>query len=182
MITASNRASLYQSFYQAALDQKLPSDTILKLLRVHSYDVDFKQKARSGDTFEVFFDADGSSGDEAGELLYTAMTVGGEVRKFYRFRTPDDTIDYYDEHGSSAKKFLMRNPVKGGRFTSGFGTRRHPLLRRIRMHTGATGPRRRAPRSSPPATAPSRWPSATAATATISASATPTVSPPPTAT
>jgi murein DD-endopeptidase MepM/ murein hydrolase activator NlpD len=136
VITASNRASLYQSFYQAALDQKLPSDTILKLLRVHSYDVDFKQKARSGDTFEVFFDADGSSGDEAGELLYTAMTVGGEVRKFYRFRTPDDTIDYYDEHGSSAKKFLMRNPVKGGRFTSGFGTRRHPLLRRIRMHTG----------------------------------------------
>jgi murein DD-endopeptidase MepM/ murein hydrolase activator NlpD len=134
--TASNRATLYQSFYQAALDQKLPSDMILKLLRVHSYDVDFKQKARSGDTFEVFFDGDSTSGDEVGELLYTSMTVGGEARKFYRFRTPDDTIDYYDEHGSSAKKFLMRNPVKGGRFTSGFGNRRHPLLRRIRMHTG----------------------------------------------
>jgi len=136
VITASNRASLYQSFYKAALDQKLPSDTIMNLLRVHSYDVDFKQKVRSGDTFEVFFDGEGASGDEAGELLYTSMTVGGETRKFYRFRTPDDTIDYYDEHGSSAKKFLMRNPVKGGRFTSGFGNRRHPLLRRIRMHTG----------------------------------------------
>jgi murein DD-endopeptidase MepM/ murein hydrolase activator NlpD len=134
--TASNRASLYQSFYQAALDQKLPNDVVMNLLRVHSYDVDFKQKARSGDTFEVFFDGDGTGGDEVGELLYTSMTVGGETRKFYRFRTPDDTIDYYDEHGSSAKKFLMRNPVKGGRFTSGFGNRRHPLLRRIRMHTG----------------------------------------------
>jgi murein DD-endopeptidase MepM/ murein hydrolase activator NlpD len=98
--------------------------------------VDFKQKVRSGDTFEVFFEGDGPSSDEAGEMLYTSMTVGGETRKFYRFRTPDNTIDFYDEHGSSAKKFLMRNPVKGGRFTSGFGNRRHPLLRRIRMHTG----------------------------------------------
>ncbi len=132
----STRATLYQSFYQTALSQHLPDQTILKLLRVHSYDVDFKQKVRPGDTFEVFFDSDGSDGNEVGELLYTSMTVGGEMRKFYRFRTPDDTVDYYDDQGNSAKKFLMRNPVKGGRYTSGFGDRKHPLLRRWRMHTG----------------------------------------------
>ena len=136
VVTASNRASLYESFYESALKQKLPPDIVLKLLRVHSYDVDFKQKVHPGDTFEVFFEGEGTSGDEAGELLYTSMTVAGETRKFYRFRTPDNTVDFYDENGSSAKKFLMRNPVKGGRFTSGFGNRRHPLLRRIRMHTG----------------------------------------------
>jgi murein DD-endopeptidase MepM/ murein hydrolase activator NlpD len=130
---ASTRATLYQSFYRAALDQHLPSDTILKLLRVHSYDVDFKQKVRSGDTFEVFFDGDD---DDVGELLYTSMTIAGDTRKFYRFRTPDDAVDYYDDQGNSAKKFLMRNPVKGGRYTSGFGDRKHPLLRRWRMHTG----------------------------------------------
>ncbi|MGH6736757.1 MAG: peptidoglycan DD-metalloendopeptidase family protein [Methyloceanibacter sp.] len=130
---ASTRASLYQSFYKAALDQHLPDDTILKLLRVHSYDIDFKQKSRAGDTFEVFFDGDE---DDVGEMLYTSMCVGGDTRKFYRFRTPDETVDYYDEHGNSAKKFLMRNPVKGGRYTSGFGDRKHPLLRRWRMHTG----------------------------------------------
>ena len=64
------------------------------------------------------------------------MTVDGQMRKFFRFRTPDDMVDYYDDQGNSAKKFLMRNPVKGGRYTSGFGDRRHPLLRYIRMHTG----------------------------------------------
>jgi len=134
---ASSRATLYQSFYRAALDQHIPANTILKLLRVHSYDVDFKQKVRSGDTFEVFFDGGSSEdGEELGELLYTSMTVGGEMRKFYRFRTPDDAVDYYDDQGNSAKKFLMRNPVKGGRYTSGFGDRKHPLLRRWRMHTG----------------------------------------------
>jgi murein DD-endopeptidase MepM/ murein hydrolase activator NlpD len=131
---AATRATLYQSFYHAALHQRIPADTIHKLLRVHSYDVDFKQKVRPGDTFEMFFD--GGNDDEAGELLYTSMTIAGEARKFYRFRTPDDVVDYYDEQGNSAKKFLMRNPVKGGRYTSGFGDRRHPLLKYLRMHTG----------------------------------------------
>ena len=131
---ASSRATLYTSFYHAALEQKIPDETILKLLRVHSYDVDFKQKAKSGDSFDLFFDS-GNEG-ELGELLYTSMTINGDTRKFYRFRTPDDVVDYYDEQGNSAKKFLMRNPVRGGRFTSGFGDRRHPLLKYMRMHNG----------------------------------------------
>ena len=128
------RATLYQSFYHAALAQHVSAETILKILRVQSYDVDFKQKVKPGDTFEAFFDANNDA--EAGELLYTSMTIDGVQRKFYRFRTPDDVVDYYDEQGNSAKKFLMRNPVKGGRYTSGFGERRHPLLGVMRMHTG----------------------------------------------
>jgi murein DD-endopeptidase MepM/ murein hydrolase activator NlpD len=131
---ATTRATLYQSFYNAAQTQHIPADTILKILRVHSYDVDFKQKVKPGDTFEAFFDS--GNDDDAGELLYTSMTIDGVQRKFYRFRTPDDVVDYYDEQGNSAKKFLMRNPVKGGRYTSGFGERRHPLLGVMRMHTG----------------------------------------------
>ena len=134
----SHRASLYESFYQAAVSQNIPADSILKLLRVHSYDIDFKQKAKPGDVFEAFFDVpDGDDEREiTGEVLYTAMTVDGQTRAFYRFRTPDDVVDYYDVNGNSAKKFLMRNPVKGGRFTSGFGNRKHPILNRWRTHTG----------------------------------------------
>jgi murein DD-endopeptidase MepM/ murein hydrolase activator NlpD len=131
---ASTRATLYTSFYHAALEQHIAPDAILKLLRVHSYDVDFKQKVKAGDTFEMFFD--GGNDDEVGELLYTAMTIDGQAREFFRFRTPDDVVDFYDDQGNSAKKFLMRNPVKGGRYTSGYGDRRHPLLKYQRMHTG----------------------------------------------
>ena len=132
------RATLYTSFYHAALAQHLPTETIIKLLRVHSYDVDFKRKVSSGDSFDIFFDGPEEAGnrDGVGEMLYTSMTVDGATRSFYRFRTPDGLVDYYDEQGNSAKKFLMRNPVRGGRYTSGFGVRRHPLLRVTRMHTG----------------------------------------------
>jgi murein DD-endopeptidase MepM/ murein hydrolase activator NlpD len=132
------RATLYTSFYHALASQQLPAETITNLLRVHSYDVDFKQRVRPGDSFEVFIDSSEGqdAGDTAGEVLHTSMTVNGETRAFWRFRTSDGLIDYYDAQGNSAKKFLMRNPVKGGRYTSGFGDRRHPLLRYMRMHTG----------------------------------------------
>ena len=120
--------------------------------------------------------------DEAGELLYTSMTIDGVQRKFYRFRTPDDVVDYYDEQGNSAKKFLMRNPVKGGRYTSGFGERRHPLLSIMRMHTGVDWA---APAGTPILAAGDgtvEQSAAKAATATMCASAMPTATPPPTAT
>ena len=136
--TKQQRATLYASFYHAAISEHVPQETILKLLRVHSYDVDFKQRVKPGDSFDAFFDAPTGSDnhDAMGELLYTSMTIDGHTRSFWRFRTPDGLVDFYDEKGNSAKKFLMRNPVKGGRYTSGFGPRIHPLLGTVRMHTG----------------------------------------------
>ena len=62
------------------MSQHIPTDTIIKLLRVHSYDVDFKRKAQSGDSLDVFFDVPNGSDDRdgLGEVLYTSMTVDGK--------------------------------------------------------------------------------------------------------
>jgi len=135
------RAALYQSIYQSALSQKMSPEAVTQLMRIHSYDTDFKQRVRAGDALEIFYALDDEKGDEgkgpaSGDLLYTSLTIDGKRRQFYRFRTPDGLVDYYDQRGNSAKKFLMRKPVKGARFTSGFGMRRHPLIKRSRMHTG----------------------------------------------
>ena len=52
------------------------------------------------------------SADSRNDVLFAALTVGGETKKFYRFQSPDDgMVDYYDETGKSAKKFLVRKPV-----------------------------------------------------------------------
>jgi murein DD-endopeptidase MepM/ murein hydrolase activator NlpD len=136
--TGGERASVYLSTYRAAKSQGLPDDLITKLLKVHSYDVDFKQRVRSGDGFELFYDAvqDETGAERPGELLFAAVTIGGETKGYYRFRTPDGSLDYYDAEGSNSKKFLMRTPIRGARLTSGFGYRRHPLLHTVRAHLG----------------------------------------------
>jgi murein DD-endopeptidase MepM/ murein hydrolase activator NlpD len=130
---------LYQSIYETALRNKVPATVIEDMVRIYSYDVDFQRKVQPGDSFDVFFagEDEGATITEKTEVLFAALTVGGETKKYYRFQTPDDAVvDFYDETGKSAKKFLVRKPVNNAIMRSGFGGRRHPILGYIKMHTG----------------------------------------------
>ncbi len=135
---ASGVPSLYYSLYQTALDNQISRNLIKQLVDIYSFDVDFNQRVKHGDGFEVLFSSDDENDSKAGqEILYAAITVGGQPKKYYRYRSPDDgSVDYYDDAGKSAKKFLMRKPMEGGVYRSGFGGRRHPVLGYYRMHTG----------------------------------------------
>jgi murein DD-endopeptidase MepM/ murein hydrolase activator NlpD len=130
---------LYQSIYETALRNKVPASVIEDMVRIYSYDVDFQRKVQPGDSFDVFFagEDEGTNPTEKTEVLFASLTVGGETKKYYRFQTPDDaTVDFYDETGKSAKKFLVRKPVNNAIMRSGFGGRRHPILGYVKMHTG----------------------------------------------
>jgi murein DD-endopeptidase MepM/ murein hydrolase activator NlpD len=130
---------LYQSIYETALRNKVPPSVIEDMVRIYSYDVDFQRKVQPGDSFDVFYAGEDESSNitEKTEVLFASLTVGGETKKYYRFQTPDDSVvDYYDETGKSAKKFLVRKPVNNAIMRSGFGGRRHPILGFVKMHTG----------------------------------------------
>ena len=130
---------LYQSIYETALRNKVPPSVIDDMVRIYSYDVDFQRKVQPGDSFDVFYagEDEGSNITEKNEVLFASLTVAGETKKYYRFQTPDDSVvDYYDETGKSAKKFLVRKPVNNAIMRSGFGSRRHPILGYVKMHTG----------------------------------------------
>ena len=132
-------ATLYASLYHASLVQQVPTDTIMQILRVHASETDFRRRLRADDTAEYFFDLKQENGTDGppGELLYTAITTGGETSSYYRFRSADGVVDYYDKEGNNSRKFLMRKPIRGDlRLTSGFGVRYHPLLGIRKMHTG----------------------------------------------
>ncbi len=131
---------LYQSIYETALRNNIPKPVIEALVRIYSYDIDFQHKAAPGDSFDVLYAADddtAASTDTKNDVFFASLSTGGEQRKYYRYQTPDDSIvDYYDETGKSAKKFLVRKPVASGLMRSGFGSRNHPLPGYTKMHTG----------------------------------------------
>jgi murein DD-endopeptidase MepM/ murein hydrolase activator NlpD len=128
---------LYQSIYETSLRNRVPRPLVEDLIRIYSYDVDFQRRVQPGDSFEVLFAEDEGSADGKGEVLLAALTTGGETRRYYRFQSVDDgLVDFYDDTGKSAKKFLVRKPLADGIMRSGFGNRRHPLLRYTKMHTG----------------------------------------------
>ncbi|MEM6615511.1 MAG: M23 family metallopeptidase [Pseudomonadota bacterium] len=132
------RANVYRGLYEAGIQHSIPRPVLNELVRVHSYDVDFQRAVQPGDHFTAFFELPTDDSSEVSSApLYISMEIRGNERGFYRFRAPDDgSIDYYDAEGRSAKKFLIRKPMNGGRFRSGFGMRRHPILGYRRMHKG----------------------------------------------
>jgi murein DD-endopeptidase MepM/ murein hydrolase activator NlpD len=131
----SGGTSIYRSIYETALRQDMPRPVIEEIIRVFAYDLDLNRRVFPGDAFDVLYSDDEDS--QRNDVMYATLTLRGETRRFYRFQHSDDGLaDYYDENGRSARKFLVRKPIAGGTFRSGFGMRTHPILRYSKMHTG----------------------------------------------
>lgn len=130
---------VYDGIYRAALSYGMGPDMTGRIIKLLASNVDFQARLKPTDTLEAFFSVADKSGKatDASELLYVHARFGENDTQFYRFQNPGDgSVDYYDENGKSIRLFLLRNPVPNGRFRSGFGMRRHPILGFSRMHTG----------------------------------------------
>ncbi len=138
VMVRNNLPSVYDGIYRAAYSYGMSKELTQRLVRLLASNVDFQSRSNPSDRLEVLFsqpDRDDGPSEES-ELLYVSATIGGFTRDFYRFQLEDGTFDYFDENGSSAQQFLLRNPLPNGKFRSGFGARRHPILGYVRMHTG----------------------------------------------
>jgi len=130
--------NVYDGIYRAAYSYGMSRQMTQQLIRLLASDVDFQSRLNPSDRIEVFFSQpkeDDSASDES-ELLYVKASFNGNTRTLYRFQMQDGAVDYFDADGRSARQFLLRNPVPNGKFRSGFGARRHPILGYVRMHTG----------------------------------------------
>ncbi len=129
---------VYDGIYRAAYSYGMSSDMTKQLIRLLAADVDFQSRINPTDAIDVFFSqpSDDDTVSAESELLYVRANFGGTARTFYRFQMADGGIDYFDADGRSARQFLLRNPLPNGKFRSGFGKRRHPILGYVKMHTG----------------------------------------------
>ncbi len=128
----------YDGIYRAAYSYGLSRDMVRQLIKLLAAEVDFQARINPSDRLELFFsqpDDDGNATPES-ELLFVKANFGNIERVLYRFQMLDGKVDYFTPEGRSARQFLLRNPVPNGRFRSGFGMRRHPILGYRKMHTG----------------------------------------------
>ncbi len=132
----SGRLTLYSSIHETARRHDIPSAIIDEAIRTVFFDVDLQRRVGSGDSIEMLV-ANGEGDTARPELLLVSLVTGGVKRRYYRFKLPEDeVVDYFDDQGRSVKQFLLRKPMDGGELRSGFGMRRHPILRYYRLHSG----------------------------------------------
>lgn len=129
------------SLYMSAKHVGAPDEVIANLADAFSYDVDFQREIFGGDEFEAIFEVkydDQGKLVSAGDILFARLNWRGRSREkgYYRFLGDDGRPDYYDAAGQSAKRLLMKTPIDGARLSSGFGTRKHPILGYRRAHKG----------------------------------------------
>ncbi|OXT02982.1 hypothetical protein B7H23_07580 [Notoacmeibacter marinus] len=136
--TRANLPSAYDAIWQATAGEGLSRDMTRELLRILSGDVDFRAAIEPNDRIAVLYSNPDNDGEATPDsiLLHAKVALNGKERDFYRFTTEDGETDFFDSEGRSARQFLIRNPCPGGRFRSGFGMRRHPVLGYSRLHSG----------------------------------------------
>jgi murein DD-endopeptidase MepM/ murein hydrolase activator NlpD len=128
------------SIYETALALGAQDQQVVDYADIFGYDIDFQREMQPGDHFEIFyetFDDERGAPVKAGNVLYASIDGAALTKTFYRFMPSDDRqVDYFDEKGQSAKKFLMKTPINGARLSSSFGSRKHPVLGYTKMHKG----------------------------------------------
>ena len=128
-------------------------DLTLAMAEILGGEIDFSTELQPGDHFELTVekryreDQNGAFSDYGPISAVEFVNAGRRVRAI-RFTPEGGETGYYDERGTSMKRFFLASPLKFNPVvTSSFSrARMHPVLREVRAHLGVDY---RAPAGSP---------------------------------
>lgn len=136
----SFKGVINNSLYLDAAQVGIPDYIIADLIKMYSWNVDFQRDIRKGNKFELMFEEfktdDGKTVTNKAKIIYANLGFSRYDLPYYRFTDKDGFVDFYDDHGNSAKKVLMKTPINGARLTSSYGMRKHPVLGYSKLHKG----------------------------------------------
>ena len=115
---------------------------VMNFVEIFQWDVDFLTDIRSGDRFWLVWEEELYEGgwlpesrSRSGRILAARFQQKGtDLRAIYS--ELGDTPGYFNQNGQSLQKQFLRSPLNYRRISSGFGTRRHPIARKVRLHKG----------------------------------------------
>lgn len=157
----SGRIDRQTSSLVAAMDAAGETiDLTLALADLFSGDIDFNSGLQPGDRFELVVEKQYRAADELnaseqaesfagyGPILAAQFDNDGHRFRAVRFTPESGEPAYFDERGTSTKRFFLKSPLKFNPvITSAFSrSRLHPVLNEYRAHLGVDY---RAPAGSP---------------------------------
>ncbi len=119
----------------------LSADTIMGLVGVFEWEIDFNTQIRKGDSFRMLVESvrDAATGEHLrhGRILGAEFTSSGTTFQGFRFEDSEGKVGYFNAEGMSSKKMFLKSPLKFSRISSKFSRKRfHPILKKWRSHNG----------------------------------------------
>ncbi len=126
------------SLFEDGVNSGISPNTMMQMIHLYGYDVDFQRDIHDGDKFEMlvesFYDEQGKKIKD-GNVIFSSLVLQNNPIEMYLHKVGGQ-IEYFDGKGNSVRKSLLRTPINGARISSGFGMRRHPVLGYSKMHKG----------------------------------------------
>ena len=126
------------SFSEAAAALEVPKGIVQQVMNVFDGELSFKDLP-AGTTFALIYGKKVTeTGREIGnsKLLYVLINTPKKAYHRYHFVDSSGKQGFYDEHGQAGAKMIVKRPLGGARISSGFGMRRHPILKYQIQHAG----------------------------------------------
>ena len=136
---ATSQGHIQSSLFLSGQSAGLSDRTIMSLIEIFAWDVDFALDIRRGDQFSVVYEELFKDGAKIrdGKILAAEFVNQGRRIRAVRYTDKEGRSNYFSPDGASMRKAFLRTPVNFSRISSHFNLKRkHPVLNTIRAHKG----------------------------------------------
>lgn len=136
--TRMGSATIRSSLFAAAGEARIPDGVVGQVVDILSGEIDFRHALRSGDRFNVVYEALEADGEplRTGRVLSVEFVNKGKAYQAIWFQEPGHKGGYYTPEGKSLETSYLGSPVEFSHVSSGFEMRMHPILHQWKAHLG----------------------------------------------